>query len=163
MMPTTSASDTSIRSSTSFCLIAASSRRIVDRRAASLARMAAFMSSVIVALSVIGLRNAKGRIASPLRCGSPARSIKFGRQLLTAQALVMALDCSGELALALGGGLFVELAGAELGQETCLLDRALEAAQCHLEGLIFADADTGHWRIDPFATPTLEITLTYKS
>src|SRR6266542_185295 len=96
-------------------------------------------------------------------CGLRHRLIQLRRQLLTAQALVVTLDCRGELALALGGGLFVELAGAELGQEACLLDRALEAAQCHLEGLIFADADTGHWRINPFVTPTLELTLTNKS
>ena len=43
-----------MRSSTSRCLIAASSSRIVDRRAASFARIAAFMSSVILAFSDIG-------------------------------------------------------------------------------------------------------------
>jgi hypothetical protein len=45
-----------MRSSTSRCFIAARSRRIADRRGASLARIAAFMSSVIFALS--GIRNA---------------------------------------------------------------------------------------------------------
>src|SRR5439155_13409026 len=151
MMPTTSASDTSIRSSTSFCLIAASSRRIVERRAASRARIAAFMSSVMVALSVIGLAKCKGANRFAPRVRLTGASIKLGRQLLTAQALVVALDRRGELALALRRGFFVELAGAKLGQEACLLDRALEAAQCHLKGLIFADADAGHWRISPFS------------
>src|SRR6266513_2184733 len=47
---TTSASESSIRSSTSLCFSAASSRRMADRRAASLARIAAFMSSVICCL-----------------------------------------------------------------------------------------------------------------
>ncbi len=55
MIATMSVSLTSTRSSTSFCLIAASSRRIVDRRAAALARIASFMSSVMRALSVIAV------------------------------------------------------------------------------------------------------------
>ena len=56
----------------------------------------------------------------------------------------MALHRGGLLALALGGRLFVELAGAQLGQQAGLLDRALEAAQRDLEGLVFADANAGH-------------------
>jgi len=41
----------------------------------------------------------------------------------------VALDGRGLLALALGGGLFVELAGAQFGQQAQLLNGALEAAQ----------------------------------
>src|SRR5581483_12449982 len=66
------------------------------------------------------------------------------RQLLAAQALVVALDRRGELALALGGGFFVELAGAKLGEQAGLFDGALEAAQGHLEGLVFANAKARH-------------------
>jgi len=50
------------------------------------------------------------------------------------------------LALALRGGLLVELAGAKLGEEPGLLDGALEAAQGHVERLVFLDSDNGHGR-----------------
>jgi len=40
------------------------------------------------------------------------------------------------LALALGGRLFVELAGAQVGQQAELFDGALEAAQGDVEGLV---------------------------
>src|ERR1700681_2673683 len=70
--------------------------------------------------------------------------IELRRQLLAAQALVMALDRGGELALALGGRLFVELPGAELGEQARLLDRPLEAAKRYFERLVFADANAGH-------------------
>jgi hypothetical protein len=46
----------------------------------------------------------------------------------------VALDGGGLLALALGGGLFVELAGAQVGQQAQLLDGALEAAQGNVKG-----------------------------
>ena len=55
----------------------------------------------------------------------------------------MALHRGGVLALALGGRLFVELAGAKLGQEAGLFDGALEAAQRDLERLVFPDSDDG--------------------
>jgi hypothetical protein len=50
-MDTTAASSSVTRSSTSFCFMAASSRRMVPRRSLSLARIAAFMSSLIWSLS----------------------------------------------------------------------------------------------------------------
>src|SRR5688572_14033133 len=56
----------------------------------------------------------------------------------------MALYCGGKLALALGGGLLVVLAGAQLGQKTGLLDGALEAAHRYFEWLVFLDANGGH-------------------
>src|SRR5512144_35849 len=71
-------------------------------------------------------------------------SVELGGKLLAAQALVVALDGGGELALALGGGLFVELAGPKLGEQTCLFDGALEAAHGHFEGFVVADANTRH-------------------
>ena len=57
---------------------------------------------------------------------------------------MLALDSGSSLALALGGGLFVKLTGAQLGQETRLLDSALEAADGNLERLVFLDANIRH-------------------
>src|SRR6185503_4320296 len=122
---TTSASVSSTRSSTSFCLIAARMRRTADRRAASLARIAVFISSLICCLRAIFL-------------------VELLRQHLTAQALVMALHCCGELSLALGGRLLVVLAGTQLGEQARLLHGALEAAHGHFERLVFLDAYGRH-------------------
>ena len=54
MMAITITSSNSTRSSTSFCFMADSNKRIVPKRSVSLARMAVFMSSVIWSLSDIG-------------------------------------------------------------------------------------------------------------
>src|SRR5687767_4177590 len=70
--------------------------------------------------------------------------VELRRQHLSAHALVAALHCGGVLALALGGRLLVELAGAQLGEEPGLLDRALEAAESDVERLVFLDSDNGH-------------------
>ena len=67
-----------------------------------------------------------------------AESIHLGGELLAAQALALALDGCSELALALGGGLLVELAGAQFGEQADFFDGTLEAAQGdikRLEGL----------------------------
>ena len=72
------------------------------------------------------------------------QSIKSRRQLLAADALVMALHGGGTLALALGGGLFVEFARTQFGQKPGLFDGALEAPQGSLEGLVFFEADNRH-------------------
>jgi hypothetical protein len=69
--------------------------------------------------------------------------------LLATQALALALDCGGELALALGGGLFVELAGAQFGQEADFFDGALEAAQGDIKRLVFFDFDVRHMKLAP--------------
>ena len=66
---------------------------------------------------------------------------QLGRQLLAAQTLVVALDGCGELALALRGWLLIELASAKLREQAGFLDGALEAAEGHFEGFIFADAN----------------------
>ncbi len=71
-------------------------------------------------------------------------SVQLGRQLLAAQALVVALDRSRLLALALRRRLFVELARPQLGQKAGLFDRALETAQCRFERLVLAYANAGH-------------------
>ena len=54
------------------------------------------------------------------------------------------------LALALGGGLLVELAGAQVGQEAELFDGALEAAKSDVERLVFLDANGGHLALADF-------------
>src|SRR6185503_4946864 len=71
-------------------------------------------------------------------------SVQLLWQLHAAHALEVALDRSGLLALAFGGGLLVELAGPQLGEQPQLFDRALEAAQRHIERLVFFDANGGH-------------------
>src|SRR2546422_8765946 len=94
---------------------------MADRRAASLARIAVFMSSVICCLSRM--------------------LVKLLRQHLAAQTLVVALYGGGELAFALGGRLFVVLAGAQLGEQAGLLPGALEAGHGHPERLVFLYPD----------------------
>ena len=56
----------------------------------------------------------------------------------------MALDRGGQLAFALGRGLFVKLARPQLGQQTGFFHRALEAAHRHFEGFIFLDTNRRH-------------------
>src|SRR5213595_1237717 len=82
--------------------------------------------------------------AGSVRRAAPSGSIEFWRQRLAAQALVVPLDGGGELSLAVGSRLFVELAGAQLGEKPGLFHGPLETAQRHLEGLVFLDAYGGH-------------------
>src|SRR3569832_275259 len=98
--------------------MAANRRRIVPRHAISFACLAVFMSSVMRALS-----DMRGRFRVS------AESIHLGGELLAAQALALALDCGGELALALGVGLLVELAGAQCGQQADFFDGTLVTTQ----------------------------------
>lgn len=73
---------------------------------------------------------------------------QFFGQLLAADTLVMALHRCGELALALSGWLFVELACAKFGQQTGFFDAALETAHGDFEGLVFFKANSGHMLIE---------------
>ena len=57
----------------------------------------------------------------------------------------MALASGGVLTLALGGWLFVRFTSAQLGEETCFFDGALEATHCNFEGLVFADFNDHVW------------------
>jgi len=66
-----------------------------------------------------------------------------------ANALIVALNGSCLLTLALCGGLLIELARAEFGQKTNLLDRALKATEGGLEGLIFFHANNRHLEFHP--------------
>src|SRR5437016_1386123 len=156
---TTSASESSFLSSTSRCLIAASNKRMAESRCASLAFMAAFMSSLILAFSDMRLVSSWGgdsqnetarraALSTPSRrvgpAAAPSGSIEFRGQRLAAQALVVPFDGGGELSLAVGSRLFVELAGTQFGEKPGLFHCPFETAQRHLKGLVFLDAYGWH-------------------
>jgi len=65
-------------------------------------------------------------------------------QLLTADALVMALDGGGFLPFAFGGGLLVEFARPQFGQQAGLFDGALEAAHRHFERFVLFNPNGWH-------------------
>src|SRR5690554_4752010 len=160
MTASTWASSSSMRSSTSRCLMAALTRRITPRLALSPPFMAAFMSSVRRCLRLIW----NSPVASTQEAGD-ARACRLQgndhdrgagrRQAGSVHALALgnvargatrlALHRRGGLALALLRRLLVILALAGLGQDAGLLAGALEAAEGKLEGLVFADFDAGHW------------------
>src|ERR1051325_3230686 len=117
----------SMRSSTSRCLIAACNNRIAPRRALSLARMAVFMSSVMRSFS-----------------GTANYSIQFRGECLITNTAIMALDCSSSLALAFPGWLLVKFTRAQIGQQAGFLDHALETAQCDVKWLVFFNTYTRH-------------------
>src|SRR5690606_31227387 len=91
------------------------------------------------------------RAAGPaIRRCEARNSVELLRQHLAADALVVTLDCSGLLALALGGRLLVELARAKLGDDPGFLDRALESTKRDVERLVLLDADCRHLTLTPF-------------
>src|SRR5436309_11688882 len=94
----------------------------------------------------LGPENGEGQTGHPCPALDPDSSIliEFRRQRLAAQALVVPLDGGGELSLAVGSRLFVELAGAQFGEKPGFFHGALETAQRHLEGLVFLDAYGRH-------------------
>ena len=85
-----------------------------------------------------------GLQSNSLALGRGQQLVEFLGQLLAADALVMALHGSSELALALCSRLFVELACAQFSQQTGFFDAALEAAHGDFEGLVFFKANSGH-------------------
>src|SRR5690606_19399526 len=160
----------SIRSSTSRCLIPALTSRITPRRCFSPAFIAAFMSLVSCCLRVMwggrrGLWEGWAPEVDPrigrlprwrqtqkagdaCACRLPAKRRGSVQALalgdVARHAACLALHRGGRLALALLGRLLVELALAGLGQHASLLAGALEATQGKLERLVFADFDAGH-------------------
>src|SRR5437879_10319622 len=122
------ASSSVMRSSSSRCLIAASARRIVASRSLSPARIALFMSSVMRSLSAMA-------------CAAPLTGVAHA---VARHTLHVALDGRGLLALALLGGLLVELAPAQLGENAGLLTGALEAPQGGIEVLILTNSNARH-------------------
>src|SRR5690606_34903614 len=109
MTDSTCASSSVMRSSTSFCLMAARIRRIVARRSFSPERIAAFMSSVMRS------RRAMRGSVEPGLAGVAA-----------VVALGVALHGGSLLALTLLRRLLVEFAPAQLREDACLLAGALE-------------------------------------
>src|SRR5688500_19127969 len=146
-----------MRSSTSRCLMAEVIMRIVPRRSASLARIAAFMSSVTRSLSddmgLLSRREERGRRASGsiepelIAPGKTLRSVSAGRASAAAAAAIagdalhVALHGGGFLALTFLRRLFVEFPAAQLGQDPGLFAGALEAPQGGIEVLVFSDAN----------------------
>ena len=63
--------------------------------------------------------------------------VHFWRQHLRAKALVAALHGSCMLALALCGGLLIELARTQIGEQARLFNGTFEAAQCDVKRLVF--------------------------
>jgi hypothetical protein len=80
----------------------------------------------------------------PIRPETAGSLVELGGQHLAAQALVVALAGSSQLAFTFSGGLFVKFAGTQFGQETGFLYRALEAAQGYIKRLVFLDTYAGH-------------------
>src|SRR2546423_947806 len=113
-----------MRSSTSRCLSAASARRMVASRSFSPARIAFFMSSVILSL--------RGKAVSP----PSAHALSGGPYPVPRDPLHVPLDRSGFLAFPLLGWLLVEFAPAQLGEDARLLARALETPQGGIEVLV---------------------------
>src|SRR5215467_9068617 len=164
MTASTCASSSTMRSSTSRCLIAARISRITPRRSLSPPFMAAFMSEVICSFKDIAMtpnangrhrsRNA-GRMFRPN--GGPEarpRSIQaLALRHVARDAAQVTLDRSRALALALLGRLFVELALADFGEDAGLLAGALETAKSELERLVLADFDAWH-RISGSMSPS---------
>src|SRR5690606_12699017 len=140
------ASSRVMRSSTSRCLMAAVSMRMVTRRSASLARMAAFMSSVMRSFNDMDGESGQGLIRGARTRPATAVSVRAGRTAaaVTRGALHVALHGRGLLALALLGGLFVELTAPQFGQHAGLLAGTLETPQGGIEIFVFSDADARH-------------------
>src|SRR5690554_6492917 len=159
----TAASSSSVRSSTSRCLMAALTRRMVARRSLSPLFIAAFMSSVRRCLRLMaGFRKAgkrggardyvnfrhtksrrrRARPASRTARGDSVEALALGH--IARDAAQVTLHRCGGLALAFLGRLLIELALAGFGQDTDLFAGALVATQGKLKWLVFADFDAGH-------------------
>src|SRR6185312_4514687 len=114
-----------MRSSTSRCLIAANTNRIVPSRSFSPARIAPFMSSVMRSLRVMAFLP-----------GSPHH--------VAGQALHVALHRGSFLAFPLLGRLLVEFAPAQLGENPGLLASAFETPQGGIEILVLTNTNARH-------------------
>ena len=156
------ASSSSTRSSTSRCLIAACSMRIVPRRSFSPARIADFMSSVIrslreavVIVMVLGRARSTAAaltLAVERAAGSEIADAR-GRSEVAGAALLVALHGGRLLALTLLRRLLVEFAATKFRQHAGLFTRTLEAAQGGIEILVFTDADAGHRNLGQYNWP----------
>jgi len=87
-------------------------------------------------------RFSAGLSGAAKRCCSLVQALAAA--LLALHFLGVALDGGGGLALALGGGLFVELAAANFGQNAGFFAGALEATQGYVDGLVLFNFVGGH-------------------
>ena len=72
-------------------------------------------------------------------------SVQLRRQLHAADAFIVAFAGGSVFAFALGGWLFIRFTSAQLGEEACFFDGALEATHCNFKGLVFADFNNHVW------------------
>src|SRR5687767_7176800 len=164
MTDSTWTSSSWMRSSTSRCLMAAVSMRMVPRRSLSLARIAAFMSSVMRSLSDIdGDWSLRSFGNGPVRSAALVGAGRTGTAGATAadvarDALHVALHGGCLLAFPFLRRLLVEFAPPQLGQDSRLFAGALEAPQGGIEILVFSDANARHRYLYelPGNCPTLE-------
>src|ERR1700733_558469 len=142
---TTCASSRLMRSSTSRCLTAAMIRRMVPRRSLSPDRIAAFMSSWMRSLRLIGSTLARATGGSGWQAAPLAlRSRAGGAREIARYALHVPLDGGGLLAFSFLRGLLVEFAPSQLGEPACLLPGPLETPQGGVEILVLAYSNTRH-------------------
>jgi len=64
--------------------------------------------------------------------------------LLALDFLGVTLDCGSSFTLALGSGLFVELAATDFSQYTGFFARTLKATQSYVEWFVLFDFNVGH-------------------
>src|SRR5690606_3904933 len=105
--------------------------------------------------SLVAVRLSATGPARSRACGQPSvvRSVQAnGAALFALHFLGVTLNGGSGFALALSGRLFVELAGADFGQDTGLFAGALEATQSYVEGFVLFNFDGGH----PGLTFTIE-------
>src|SRR5262245_17683165 len=107
--------------------------RMVPRRSLSLARIAAFMSSVMRSLSDIDV-DRDGFVAGLVGAGRTGTAAAAAD--VAGDALHVALHCRGLLAFPFLRGLLVEFAPPQLGQDSGLFAGALEAPQGGIEILV---------------------------
>src|SRR5580658_1492813 len=147
-------SSSTIRSSTSRCLMAAVIMRMTPSRSFSPERIAAFMSSVIRSLRDIQ------RPGQPLVRGSSRRRRRRALRraaraahILPGQALEMPFHRGSLFSLTLLGGLLVEFTSPELGEDARFFTGTLEATQGGVKILILANSNAGHSNLKCMARP----------
>ena len=84
-----------------------------------------------------------------LRCDVLYGLVQFFGQLHGTNAFVVAFDGSRFFTLALSGRLFIKLACPQIGQQGKFLNRALEASQRDIKGLVIFYANSRHCSKSP--------------
>src|SRR5688572_15676037 len=119
MTDSTWTSSSAMRSSTSRCLMAAVIMRMVPRRSLSLARIAAFISSVMRSLSDIDVGQETGSVGRRGLVGTGRTGAAAAAAAdVAGDALHVALHCGRFLAFPFLRRLLVEFAPPQLGQDS---------------------------------------------